>query len=114
MSKRECSHERRTRGCLMLTIKDLKKALRDYPNGHAWPGGYPCYFITDDGAALSFDAVKEELKQIMWSIKTEDRGGWRVIGLDVNYEDPSLFCAHTNKRIPSAYAEDEAEAITKR
>jgi hypothetical protein len=94
------------------TIKDLKKALRDGP--YAWPGGYPCYFITDDGAALSFDAVKEELKRIMWSIKTEDRGGWRVIGLDVNYEDPSLFCAHTNKRIPSAYAEDEAEAITKR
>ncbi len=90
------------------TTTELKKALRD--GAYAWPGGYPCYFITDDGAALSFDAVKEELKQIMWAIKTKDRGGWQVVGLDVNYEDPALFCAHTNKRIPSAYAEDEATA----
>jgi hypothetical protein len=36
--------------------------------------------------------------------------GWRVIGCDVNWEDPSLYCDHTGARIPSAYAEEEVRA----
>ena len=87
------------------TNKELKEVLRNGP--FAWPGGYPLYFVTEDCGVLSFDAVKSELKQIMRAIKIRDRGGWLVIGVDVNYEDPALFCEHTNKRIPSAYAEDE-------
>lgn len=92
------------------TIKDLKKALRDYPGGYAWPGGYQCYFVTNDGEALSFETVKAELKLIMGAVRDQDHSGWQVIGLDVNWEDPSLFCAHSSERIPSAYAEDERDS----
>jgi hypothetical protein len=85
--------------------KDLKDALR---NGkYAWPGGYPMFFIADDGEALSFDAVYLELKQVLRAIKTQERfSNWRVIGVDVNWEDENLYCAHTGEKIESAYGED--------
>lgn len=70
-------------------------------------GGYPLYFITSDGAALSFKAVREEWPQVCWSWLHMADDGWRVVGCDVNYEDAELYCAHTNDRIESAYAEPE-------
>jgi hypothetical protein len=84
---------------------DLKNALRSGP--FAWPGGYPLYFITDDGAALSFNAVRENLRSVLWSIRNGVNDGWRVVGCDVNWEDASLYFDHTGARIPSAYAEEE-------
>ena len=69
-------------------------------------GGYPLYFIASDGAALSFDAVREQLRSVLWSIANNVSDGWRVIGCDVNYEDNELTCDHTGARIPSAYDED--------
>lgn len=74
-----------------------------------WPGCYPLFFITSDGAALSFDSVRENLRSVLDSIRTRSNDGWRVVACDVNYEDAQLYCAHSNKRIPSAYAEDEAQ-----
>jgi hypothetical protein len=91
------------------TNQDLKNQLRSGP--FAWPGGYPLYFITDDGAALSFNAVRENLRSVIWSIRHGVNDGWRVVGCDVNWEDPKLFCDHTGNRIESAYAEDAAIAI---
>lgn len=89
----------------IATVADLDKALEQGP--YAWPGGYPCYFITSDGAALSFDAVKAERDTIAESIADNASDGWRVVAMDVNWEDASLYCDHTNKRIESAYAEEE-------
>ncbi len=88
------------------TTQDLKKQLR--AGEFAWPGGYPLFFITSDGAALSFEAVRENLRSVLWSIRHGVNDGWRVIGCDVNWEDPSLYCDHTGARIPSAYAEEGA------
>ena len=85
------------------TTKDLKTQLRQ--GAFAWPGGYPLYFITDDGAALSFEAVRENLRSVLWSMKNKVNDGWRVVACDANWEDPFLFCDHTGKRIESAYAE---------
>lgn len=85
---------------------ELKAALRHGP--HAWPGCYPLYFIASDGEALSFEAVKANLRSIMDSIQNDIRDGWRVVACDVNWEDSELYCAHTNKRIPSAYGDDES------
>jgi hypothetical protein len=86
------------------TTADLKTALR---NGqYAWPGGYPLYFIADDGEPLSFEAVRDQVKQVMWEIKHKTaRAGWRVIACQVNWEDPDLYCAHSGRRIESAYCE---------
>ncbi len=86
------------------TTKDLKAQLRS--GAFAGPGGYPLYFITDDCAALSFDAVRENLRSVLWSIRNEVNDGWRVIGCAVNWEDASLYCEHTGEKIPSAYGEE--------
>lgn len=94
------------------TVSDLKKAIRQGP--YAWPGGYPLYFITNDGAALSFDTVKKNFRRIMESIKENASDGWRVSAMDVNWEDPELYDDHTSKRIESAYAEDDAESNPKK
>ena len=87
------------------TTKDLKTALR---NGQwAWPGGYPLYFITSDGAALSFDAVRSEYRQVINAIRHRLNDGWRVVAVEINYEDSGLYCDHTGQRIQSAYSDDE-------
>lgn len=85
------------------TISDFRRAMRNGP--YAWPGGYPLYFITSDGAALSFEAVRENVRLVLESIAHRSDDGWRVVALDINYEDGLLYCDHTNKRIESAYAE---------
>jgi len=90
------------------TTKDLKTAMR---NGQwAWPGGYPLYFITSDGAALSFDAVRSEYRQVINSIRHRMNDGWRVVAVDINYEDSGLYCDHTGQRIQCAYGDDEEMA----
>jgi hypothetical protein len=89
-----------------MKTSELKTALRNGP--YAWPGGYPLYFVTSDGAALSFEAVRTEYKQVLFSIRHGVNDGWRVIAVQVNWEDPDLYCDHTGKRIESAYADGEA------
>jgi len=75
-------------------------------SGYAWPGGYPLYFITGDGAALCHECGKTEGKRICDSIREQATDGWRVEAQVVNWEDPSLYCDHCGGRIESAYAED--------
>lgn len=87
------------------TIADFRAAMRSGP--YAWPGGYPLYFITNDGAALSFEAARENVRQIIWSIANNARDGWRVVGCEVNWEDDGLLCDHTFQPIPCAYGEED-------
>ncbi len=89
---------------LINTIQDLKTALRQ--GQWAWPGGYPCYFITSDGEALSFDAVKANYRLVFDAVRNCLNDGWRVSAVDINYEDQNLHCADTGERIESAYATD--------
>lgn len=81
------------------TVADLKATLRAGP--YAWPGGYALYFVTADGASLSFDAVRKEFRSIANAIKHGDtRGGWRVIGCESTAEcDETPVCDHTGKSI---------------
>lgn len=76
--------------------------------GETADGGYPLYLIAADGEAMSFNAVLMNLRQVLDAFDaTYSHNDWRIVGCEVNWEDASLFCAHTNHRIPSAYAEDE-------
>ena len=88
----------------IMTTKQLKAQLRD--GSFAWPGGYPLYFVASDGEALSFDAVRGNLKSVIWSMRHKVNDGWRVIGCEVNWEDSTLTCAHTGEPIESAYGEE--------
>lgn len=90
---------------IINNTKELKKALRNGP--YAWPGGYPLYFICSDGEALSFESVMQEYKHVLRDVRNKESAyGWRVIACDVNWEDENLYCAHSGKRIESAYCED--------
>ena len=74
---------------------------------YAWPGGYPYYFITADGAALSFAAAQENAAQIRDAIISQDtHSGWCVCAMDINWEDTALTCEHTGGPIESAYGEN--------
>jgi hypothetical protein len=86
--------------------KPIKQAIR---SKYAWPGGYPLYLVTSDGAALCIDCGRKQWKQICRAIHLNLRDGWKVEAPDINYEDPSLFCDHCGQRIESAYAEDKAD-----
>mgnify|MGYP003660584300 CR=1 FL=1 len=83
------------------TAKDFASQLK--AGAYAWPGGYPLYFITRDGAALSFEAAKENSQLIKESICDDCDDGWQVVACDVNWEDNELICDHTGKKIESAY-----------
>jgi hypothetical protein len=84
------------------TPSDFGRALKQGP--FAWPGGYPLYFVCSDGEALSFDAARKNASCITNALRDPwDKSGWRVIGAEVNWEDPSLTCAHTGKPIEAAY-----------
>jgi len=89
------------------SIENTSRLLATLRNGaYAWPGGYPMYFITYDGGALSFASVKENLREIIGALRSGNRlCGWYIIGCEINYEDADLYCAHSNERIESAYAE---------
>jgi len=86
------------------SVADLKSALRH--GRFAWPGGYPLYFLTSDGAALSFKTAREEFASVCDSIRRGLDDGWRVVATEINYEDPDLFCAHSSEKIESAYCDE--------
>jgi len=90
---------------LITTVREFLNALR--AGKYAWPGGYPRFFVTADGEALSFDAAVSEVWTIARAIRDGYEKQWIVAGVDVNWEEPNMYCAHTGVRIESAYAEPE-------
>lgn len=71
----------------------------------AWPGGYPLYYITKDCAALCPKCVNENIELL----SDKDDPQWYIVGVDVNYENTSLYCDHCNEQIESAYGDDEQD-----
>jgi len=89
------------------TLSDFRRAMRAGP--YAWPGGYPVYFVTADGAALSFQAARDNRREILDAIASDDNGGgWRVVGADLALEGP-LFCDHTGQPIETAYGDVDSD-----
>jgi hypothetical protein len=88
------------------SISDFRAAIRN--GAYAWPGGYPLFFVMADGEALSFKAAKAERRNLLEALAHGQRNdGWKPVALEINWEDAELYCAHTNERIESAYAEPE-------
>ena len=80
--------------------KKIKQAIRDK---YAWPGGYPLFLITSDGAALCTDCGKKAYRNIASAIHNNVSDGWKVEAVDVNWEDTELYCDHCSQPIESAY-----------
>lgn len=91
-----------------MTVQELKSHFyKGHARAYAWPGEYPVYFVTSDGAALCPKCTTKERAQIFRSTHEHSRDGWAIEGADINWEDSSLYCDHCGERIESAYAEDE-------
>lgn len=85
------------------SISEFRTAVRNGP--YAWPGGYPLYFVCDDGGVLCCSCVGKERRNILASIARKQHDGWRVIGMDINYEDDTLHCEHCGDQIEAAYGD---------
>ncbi len=84
----------------MTATKNIKDAIR---TKYAWPGGYPLFLITSDGASLCVTCGYQKYRQIAYAIMHKLNDGWRVTAADVNWEDANLFCDHCGNQIESAY-----------
>ena len=84
---------------LIQTVSDFTEAVA---MPYAWPGMYPKYFITSDGACLSYSTAKAEADRIAEAIADRSDAGWRVVAVEINWESV-LFCDHSGKQIESAY-----------
>lgn len=90
----------------ILTMIDSKDGT---VSAYAWPGGYPLYYIAKDGGTMCPTCVNKEIKLIVDETINDDGKQWQLVGREVNWEDANLTCDNCDKRIPSAYAEDDAE-----
>ena len=86
----------------IAVLRKVKEAIRQ---PYAWPGGYPLYIVMEDGESLSIEAAKKMFFLLAHATLFAQRDGWQAAGVDINYEDTELYCAHTNKQIESAYGE---------
>lgn len=80
----------------------------------AWPGGYPIIYITADNSTLCPDCANRKngsLARLPMDVQPEDEfpddKQWTIIGMDVYYEGPPLYCEHCNADINSAYGDPE-------
>ncbi len=88
-------------------FKRVRKALglevsREPLPAWAWPGGYPMYYVCKDGGTLCPTCANKEIDLIAAALHDEHDKQWGLAGLDVNYEDESLYCDHCSKQLESA------------
>ena len=85
--------------------RQLRATLR--AGKFTFPGCYPLYLATSDGAALCFDCARANLREITEEIRGNYSTGWRVVASGVNWEDGALHCDHCGHQIPAAYGDDD-------
>ena len=78
---------------------------------YAWPGGYPLYYVCKDGGVLCPECASgPECAQA--TADCPDDAQWLIVAAEVNWENPALTCDHCNKRIESAYADEDTDEDT--
>lgn len=79
----------------------LREAIR---SKYAWPGGYAMFVGMCDGEVMCMDCARKEYRLIAAANRARNRtDSWMPEYVGVNWEDDSLFCAHCNEQIESAY-----------
>lgn len=92
-------------GTMTTQSQSLRLADRLSSSPYSWPGGYPLFGIFSDGGICCNRCAKTERASIG---TTTGNDGWQLVAIEVNWEDPELFCDHCGNRIESACAESEA------
>jgi len=85
---------------------DTKQLQERISEKYAWPGGYPMFLVMADGESVCMDCAEKNEELILRATNDGYEKDWIVSGVDVNWEDPDLFCANCNERIESAYGEE--------
>ena len=87
----------------MLTLQTPSEMRQDLvKNPYAWPGGYPKYAVLADGEALCHHCAESEAEHLDEADHGDD---WRIVGIEINYEDTDLYCCHCGEQIESAYGD---------
>lgn len=97
----------------ITSLQDLANTISYGP--YAWPGGYPKFFLMQDGETCCFECIKDNKVEVFAAAPDEGPATvlrspdpqWWPVAVDINWEDPSMYCAHCGGRIESAYAEEE-------
>lgn len=90
----------------MPEIKTIEEVIKEDGKviTYAFPGGYPIYYLCEDGGILCPDCVNNNLELIKMA-KEDNDSQWNVIALDVYYEGPVMYCGNCNAEIESAYGD---------
>ncbi len=88
----------------MTTQSKSLRLADELAKGYSWPGSYPLFGVFDDGGVCCKDCAKTERESIG---TTTGNDNWNLVAVDVNWEDPDLYCDHCPCRIESAYAEPD-------
>ena len=87
-----------TEGGDITTVQDLDKWLKKGSNPRYKNA---LYFVTEDGAPMSFQAVVQTKNLVRNAIQNDNNDeGFKVVSAAVNYENPRLYCDFTAERIP--------------
>lgn len=70
---------------------------------YAWPGGYEIHYYTADNGVLCHDCANDNLIRTI----DPDSPDFYIVGEDVNWEEPDLFCDHCNRKIGPEYEVEE-------
>lgn len=70
---------------------------------YAWPGGYPIFYVVQDGGVLCHRCANAELDRTLDS----DDDQFYIVDSSINYEDHHLFCDHCGSQIEAAYPQEE-------
>lgn len=91
-----------------MTLPIIAQARYAAREKYAWPGGYPLYLLMSDGEVICPSCARREWKLIALATRhISNDPQWECAGVEINWEDDELRCAHCNERIPSAYGESE-------
>ena len=69
---------------------------------------YPISHTMKDGGTLCQECLSDHAKEVM-EATDGNNPQWEWVQCDANFEDTDLYCDHCNKRIPSAYCDDDEE-----
>ena len=86
----------------VVTPEDLDRAIYNMP---VTDGGYPTVLIMRDSGCLCGKCAAENKALIEESMADGYDRQWMPYALEVNYEDPSLYCDNCNANIEPAYGE---------
>lgn len=78
----------------------LKRFIR---SPFAFPGGYTLIAVMDDGECLCHECTRDNFREILHCTKHQERIGWNFKDVTINWEDPSLYCAHCDGPLTPEY-----------